>query len=137
MSTDHSPGDHINVVVTGPVQGEVAVGKGISQQQDVGSMQLSLTEAERAELSSLFDNLRNDVSAAVPESERGAALERVNELEQAVVADKPDLTTIEYVKQWFARKLPAAAGLVTSVLIHPLVGAIVERAGAKIADSIL
>jgi hypothetical protein len=61
----------------------------------------------------------------------------VDELEQALVADQPDLTTIEYVKQWFARKLPAAAGLVASVLIHPLVGGIVERAGDKLANSIM
>lgn len=137
MSKDPSTGDRINAVVTGQVQGAVAIGKGISQRQEVGSMQLALTDAERAELSTLFANLREEVSAAVPESERRAAVERVDELEQAVVADQPDLTTIEYVKQWFARKLPMAAGLVASVLIHPLVGRIVERAGDKLADAMM
>lgn len=137
MSKDPSTGDRINAVVTGQVQGAVAIGKGISQRQEVGSMQLALTDAERAELSTLFANLREEVSAAVPESERRAAVERVDELEQAVVADQPDLTTIEYVKQWFARKLPATAGLVASVLIHPLVGRIVERAGDKLADAMM
>jgi hypothetical protein len=137
MSTDQSPGDRINAVVTGPVQGAVAVGKGISQRQDVGSMEVALSDAERAQFSTLFANLRHEVSAAVPESERRAAVERLDELEHAVVADHPDLTTIEYVKQWFARKLPAAAGLVASLLIHPLVGRIVERAGDKLADTIM
>jgi hypothetical protein len=137
MTKDQTTGDRISAVVTGPVQGAVAVGKDISQQQDVGSMQLTVTEAERAELSALFAGLRRDVSAAVPESERRAALERVDELEQAVVADRPDLTTVQYVKQWFARKLPAAAGLITSLLVHPLVGRIVERAGDKLAEEIL
>ncbi len=137
MSKDPSTGDRINAVVTGQVQGAVAIGKGISQRQEVGSMQLALTDAERAELSTLFANLREEVSAAVPESERRAAVERVDELEQAVVADQPDLATIEYVKQWFARKLPTAAGLVASVLIHPLVGGIVERAGDKLADAMM
>jgi hypothetical protein len=137
MSKDPSPGDRISAVVTGQVQGEVAIGKGISQQQEVGSMQLVLSDAEKGELNTLFANLRQEVSAAVPESERRAALERVDELEQAVVADQPDLTTIEYVKQWFPRKLAAAAGLVASVLIHPLVGRIVERAGDKLANSIM
>jgi hypothetical protein len=137
MSKDPSTGDRINAVVTGQVQGAVAIGKGISQRQEVGSMQLALADAERAELSTLFANLREEVSAAVPESERRAAVERVDELEQAVVADQPDLTTIEYVKQWFARKLPTAAGLVASVLIHPLVGRIVERAGDKLADAMM
>lgn len=137
MSKDPSTGDRINAVVTGQVQGAVAIGKGISQRQEVGSMQLALADAERAELSTLFANLRDEVSAAVPESERRAAVERVDELEQAILADQPDLTTIEYVKQWFARKLPTAAGLVASVLIHPLVGRIVERAGDKLADAMM
>jgi hypothetical protein len=100
-------------------------------------MQVTITDAEREELGALFAQLRGDISAIVPESERRAALERVDELEQAVVADHPDLTTVQYVKQWFARKLPAAAGLITSVLVHPLVGRIVERAGDKLADSIM
>ncbi len=137
MSTDPGPGDRINAVVTGPVQGAVAIGKDISQQQEVGSMDLALSDAERTELKSVFASLREQISAAVPESERRAALERVDELEEALVADSPDLTTIEYVKQWFARKLPAAAGLVASVLVHPLVGRIVERAGDKLADSLM
>ena len=137
MTKDQSAGDRINAVVTGQVQGAVAVGKDITQHQDVGSMQVTITDAEREELGALFAQLRGDISAIVPESERRAALERVDELEQAVVADHPDLTTVQYVKQWFARKLPAAAGLITSVLVHPLVGRIVERAGDKLADSIM
>jgi hypothetical protein len=137
MSTDQSAGDRINAVVTGPVQGAVAVGKAISQRQDVGSMEVALSDAERAQLSTLFANLRHEVSAAVPDSDRRAAVDRLDELEHAVVANHPDLTTIEYVKQWFARKLPAAAGLVASLLIHPLVGRIVERAGDKLADTIM
>ncbi len=138
MSTNPSPpGDHINAVVTGPVQGAVAIGKDISQQQEVGSMDLALSDAEKTELRTLFASLRQQMSAVVPVSERRAALERVDELEEALVADRPDLTTIEYIRQWFARKLPAAAGLVASVLVHPLVGRIVERAGDKLANSIV
>ena len=137
MSKDQSSGDHISAVVTGQVQGELAVGKDISQHQEVGSMGLVLNDAERAELNTVFAKLREDVCAAVPEPQRRPALERVDELEHAVVTDKPDLTTIEYVKRWFARTLPAAAGLVASVLIHPLVGRLIERAGDKLADSIM
>ena len=59
MSTNPSPpGDHINAVVTGPVQGAVAIGKDISQQQQVGSMDLALSDAEKTELRTLFASLR-------------------------------------------------------------------------------
>jgi hypothetical protein len=135
--TDQTSADHISGIVTGPVQGQVAIGKAISQRQEVGSMELGLSEAELAELSSVFAKLREDVAAAVPEAERAAALDRVGELEEAIVAKEPDPTTIQYVKQWFARKLPAAAGLIASVLVHPLVGRVVTRAGDELADALL
>jgi hypothetical protein len=136
MTKDTSTGDRINAVVSGPVQGAVAIGKNITQRQQVGAMELAPSEAERAELTTIFANLRAEVAEAVPESEHAAAMERIAELEQALLAGAPDLTTMQYVKQWFARKLPAAAALVASVFVHPLVGAIVERAGGNIADSL-
>ena len=55
------------------------------------------------------------------------------ELEEAVTAKKPDLTTMEYVKRWFARNLPELAGAVTGVIIHPIVGKLVEAAGDGLA----
>lgn len=137
MTNDPSAGERISAVVTGPVQGQVAIGREIAQHQEVGSMEIGLSETERAELGAVFAKLRQEVGAAVPEAERPGALERLGELEQAVLADEPDLTTVQYVKKWFARKLPAAAGLVASVLVHPLIGRIVERAGDKLADSII
>lgn len=136
MTNDPAKGDQISAVVTGAVQGQVAVGKDISQEQMAGSMQARLTPGELHELTEVFAGLRQQLAAAVPETERAAALERVGELEQAVKAKEPDLTTIQYVKQWFARKLPAAAGLIASVLVHPIVGKVVERAGDQLADSI-
>jgi hypothetical protein len=136
MTKDQSSGDRISGAVTGPVQGQVAIGKAIAQHQETGSMAIGLTDAERAELDAVFAGLREQVAAAVPEADRPGAIERLDELQEAVVADKPDLTTIQYVKDWFVRKAPAAAGLVASVLIHPIVGQIVERAGGKLADAI-
>lgn len=137
MTKEPEHGDRISAVITGPVQGAVAVGKDITQTQHVGSMQSGLTDADRAELATIFETLRSEVAAAVGEDERRAAIERIDELEQAIAADKPDLTTIQYVKQWFARTLPAAAGLVASVLVHPFVGRLVERAGDKVAETIM
>jgi hypothetical protein len=136
VTKDQSPGDRISAVVTGPVQGQVAIGKTIAQHQEAGSMAIGLSDAEQDELEAVFAKLREDVAAAVPEADRPGAIERLSELHEAVAAEKPDLTTVQYVKGWFIRKAPAAAGLVASVLIHPLVGQIIERAGNNLADSI-
>ena len=56
-------------------------------------------------------------------------MERVDELEQAITEEKPDLSTMEYVKNWFVRNLPGLAGTVTSVVVHPIVGKLVEAGG--------
>src|SRR5450755_4269018 len=133
MTKDPGTGDHISGVVSGSVQGQVVIGKNVVQHQDVGSMAMGLSDADRAELNDVFAKLREQVAAAPPEPQRAGALERIGELQEAVVAKELDLTTIQYVKQWFARNVPVAAGSVASVLVHPLIGQLVERAGNEIA----
>jgi hypothetical protein len=137
MNKDQSSGDRISGVVTGPAQGQVAIGKDIAQHQATGSMTMELSDAERGELRDLFTKLKQDVAEAVPEAERDAAIDRIDELHEAVAAGPPDLTTVRYVKEWFARKLPAVAGIVAAVLVHPLVGGIVTVAGERMADEII
>ena len=58
-----------------------------------------------------------------------SASERIDELEEAIIAEKPDLSTMEYVGNWFTKNLPAIAGSVTSLVIHPIVGKLVQAAG--------
>jgi hypothetical protein len=74
MTQDPDAGDRINAVISGPVQGAVAVGKDIAQHQEVGQMEIGLSDAERTELAAVFAELREKVAAAVPEGERPAAL---------------------------------------------------------------
>jgi hypothetical protein len=40
---------------------------------------------------------------------------------------------MEYVRQWFGRNLPKLAGVVGSVVVHPIVGALVQAAGETLA----
>jgi hypothetical protein len=127
-------GDQISANVAGPVQGQVAVGKGIDQRQEVGTMAVEVSEAELAELRQAFADLKAEVASAAPPGTEGAAVERVEELEDAITAEKPDLTTMQYVKQWFAKNLPSVAGSVTGILVHPVVGKLVQAAGETIAD---
>ena len=136
MSSKEPAGDHISAAVSGNVSGQVAVGKGIAQHQVATTTGTQLSDAELTELHDAFMQLKRDVAAAVPDADRSAALERIDELQEAVTAAEPDLTTIQYVKQWFARKLPAVAGLVGSILIHPLVGQLIQRTGDTAADAI-
>ena len=78
--------------------------------------------------------LRTKVEAEAEPEKKDAALERVAELEQAIVEEKPDLSTMEYVKKWFGKNLPGLAGAVTSVVVHPIVGKLVEAGGEALVS---
>ncbi len=133
MSTEGHSGDQISGTISGDVSGQVAVGKDIAQTQSVGAAPSQVTEAELAELRGAFADLRAQVLAAAPPESQGAALERLDELEEAVIAEEPDVSTMEYAKRWFSKHLPTIAGSVTSVVVHPIVGKLVQAAGDAVA----
>jgi len=133
MNEQGKEGDVIRATISGDVSGQVAVGKGIAQVQTAGAARPEVTEEDLAELRRMLAELREKVAAEAPPEKRDAALERVGELEEAVTAGEPDLTTMEYVKKWFARNLPGLAGAVVSVVVHPIVGKLVEAAGDALA----
>ncbi len=123
-------GDHISADISGAVSGQVGVGKAIDQTQTIGhEATRPVTDAELAELRQAFAELRAQVSAEAPPERKGAAVERIDELEEAIIADEPDLTTVEYVKRWFTKNVPRLAGTVTGVIVNPIVGMLVGAAG--------
>ena len=135
MRKQNKTGDSISASISGPVSGQVAVGKGIAQTQQIGAT-AGLTEAEQEELRSLFANLKKQIVAEAPPDKKAPALEQVEELHQVLSTEKPDRTTLtkmEKVKNWFVKNLPTIAGTVTSVFIHPLVGKLVEAGGDVLA----
>jgi hypothetical protein len=132
--TPDRPGHQVNAAFYGPVHGQAAAGVGIQQTHAIGDTAVAaVTHAQLEELRSEFTTLRAEVEAQAPPEERAAAVERVEELEEAVLAERPDVTTIRYVAQWFGRNLPKLAAAVTSVVIHPIVGQLVEQAGEMLA----
>lgn len=134
MTDQPRPPDQIGATITGNVSGQVAVGRDIAQSQKIGAAE-PVTAAEREELGRLFAAIRAQVEAEAPEQERPGAIERIDELEQAVTADEPDVTTMVYVKRWFRNKLPTLAGLVTGILVNPIVGKLVQSVGdAAVAE---
>ena len=133
MSTDHDPGDDIRVTIGGSVTegGQVAAGRDISQSYVRTHTEgaTPVTEADLADLRSAVEAVKAQIVAEAPPDQRAAALERIDELQEAVVAEEPDLTTLQYVRKWFGKNLPMLAGSVTGLIVHPVVGKIVEAAG--------
>ena len=133
MSEQKESGDVIRATISGAISGQVAVGKGITQTQTIGAAPPQVTEAELAQLRQVLADLKAKVVAEAPPDKKDAALERVDELEEALTAKEPDLATMEYVKRWFIKNLPGLTGAVTSVVVHPIVGKLVEAAGDALA----
>jgi hypothetical protein len=133
VSEPEKTGDVIRATISGDISGQVAVGKGITQIQTIGAARPQVTEADMAELRQALADLKTKVAAEASPEQRDAALERVDELQEALTAEEPDLTTMEYVKRWFVKNLPGLAGAVTSVAVHPIVGKLMEAAGDALA----
>ena len=133
MSDDRGSGDDIRVTIGGSVQegGQYGVGRNISQcyVRTHTEGRTAVTEADLAELRSAIEAVKAQIVAEAPPDQQAAALERVDKLEEAVVAGKPDLTTLNRIRNWFGKNLPKLAGSVTGLIIHPVVGKIVEAAG--------
>lgn len=134
MNEQERTGDSISATISGNVSGQVAVGKQITQTQTIGAPPSEVTEDDRAALLAALNALKARVAETAPEGKKDSAMEKVEELQEAVNAEKPDLPTMEYVKGWFGKHLPDLAGAVTGVVVHPVVGKLVQQAGEALAS---
>lgn len=125
--------DHYDVR-THAVPGQVIVGRHNTATQSTTHTPapLPVTDDELAALRAEFTRVRHLVDEDEPHARR--ARELLDELEETATAAEPDLSTMQYVQRWFRRALPALAAAVTGLVLHPVVGRLVEAAGDTLAD---
>lgn len=113
----------------------VVIGDNISNVHQAISQppQVQVTETDLAAIRNLFKELKNQVAAQAPPDKKNSALERVEELQEAITAEEPDLETMVYIKKWFSKNTPPLARAVTGVLNNPMVGRVVEARGGPTA----
>jgi hypothetical protein len=128
-----STNDSHNVTVGNIANSGVIIGNDNQVTGNVGPTS-GITAADLAAIKGLFDDLNAQIAAEAPPEQRDAALERAGELHDAIVADKPDRTTIEYVTSWFKKHLPKLAGAIAGVLVNPVVGSVIAAAGTSLTD---
>jgi hypothetical protein len=133
MNNQTTSGSIIRANVTGPISGQVAIGNNIHQAQSINAWRPEVSSAELAELRQTLTDLRAQVAAHGSADKQTAALTHVDELEAAITATEPDLDTMGYIKRWFTLNLPQLAGAVTGIIVHPIVGKLVEAAGDALA----
>lgn len=131
--TPRAGGDVIQATI-GSHASQVAVGKDIHQQQVHSAG--PVTEADLKQFQALFDDLKKQIVDQAPPEKKDAALERVDELKQELASPKPQLSTLEYVRNWFGKNLPGLLGGVTSLIVNPIVGKVVEAASGLAADAL-
>jgi hypothetical protein len=110
--------------------GQVAIGQNVSQTSTT-TTSVGPSEADLASLLEQFATLRGQVLAD-PDTPDAAA-EKLDELQAAVTAEKPELSTMEYVRDWFLKHAPKFAGAVTALVVNPIVGVLVGAAGETLA----
>jgi len=118
-------GDKITVTI-GDNAENIAAGKNIKQ---LIKKNIKITEKDVKTVHELFSELRKKIEIEAPKEIKNAAIERINELEGTILDKKPNLTTMENIKNWFKIKLPKLLGYVTSIFINPIVGKVVEAGG--------
>lgn len=129
MSKDEDGRVRAVIKVGGGVHGQIAVGNGIVQNLERYNRGGPVTDADRADLRGLLDALRVQVAAEAPSEQRAGALERVDELTDALTTEEPEIGTVRYVLGWFRKKVPALTASIRDLVLNPLVSRIVGAAG--------
>lgn len=129
MTSDEQASGKYNINISGDMShSQTVVGDYNTVTQKIG-----LTPQEAAQLRAVFAGLRSAVAEQAPPERREAALSEAGELEGAIVAERPDPGRVRRALEWFRDNAPQLVGAVTSVLVSPVVGKVVEGAGQAVA----
>lgn len=126
---EDAPNDKYSVDISGGVtDSQIAIGSQITQTKTVVPIKV-IGEEGVAQLSAEIAEIRRLVDAQASPETRSEALRQVEQLEESVLSGAPKLSKLAAARSWFADHLPAIAGSVTSLVVHPLVGRLVGAAG--------
>jgi hypothetical protein len=126
---EENAGGKFNIKIGDLHQSQAVVGDNNTVTQNIG-----LTPEEAAELRGVFDDLQTKVVEKAPPDKRDAALAEAKELERAIVTEDPKPDRVRQALAWFRDNAPELAGAVAGIVVNPLVGKVVEKAGKAIAD---
>jgi hypothetical protein len=93
----------------------------------------AVSPAELKKLRAEFSKLKQQIEATVPDDKKEEALKKADELQASVLDRKPNPSKMASIRNWFVKNAPGLAGTVTSVIVNPIVGKLVEAAGDAVA----
>ncbi|MFG3022533.1 hypothetical protein ACGFZQ_28955 [Streptomyces sp. NPDC048254] len=141
MQHEQPPGgQNVTIRVGRDATGQITVGHHVTAEQHQTTTTVTPAMepvADRADLTTAIAGLRDLIETAGLDANVAAdALAKLDDLEEAVTADVPDLATMEHVQGWFRRRLPQFADAVRHFLLDPLVSSTVSAAGDELAQEL-
>ncbi|MFB8282300.1 hypothetical protein [Nocardia colli] len=131
MNPVDPPVEHNTVSVGGNVSGQFTVGSYNTVSQIIGGAESApATSADIASLRAEFARFRDQLPTDNSLGEQ--ARENLDDLEEAVLAPEPDVSTMYSIRNWFARKLPQFSAAITTLIINPIVAQLVAAAGGTV-----
>ncbi|WP_370937665.1 hypothetical protein [Amycolatopsis sp. cg13] len=118
--------DRITIHVGSDLSGQVVFG---DNNITTGGDYHAAASADLAAVTSLLEEIRAALPADL--AEQGGA--QLDDLEEAITADTPDLSAMERVRDWFSQHVPALAGAIGRTVLHPVVVRLVAAAGDTLA----
>lgn len=94
----------------------------------------AVSQAELKKLRREFTALKKSIQSTAPPDQKDEALQKADELQEALLAEKPDASAAAKARDWFVKNLPGVAGAVTGMVVNPIVGKLVEAAGDAVAS---
>ena len=126
--TEQRQGDVIKGVIR-DVQGQAAIGKDITQT----NIAAPPTAEELKSLNEAFAALRAEVERDAPPEVREEAVKQADAIKEATLGPKPDVSVMAQARNWFLKHAPGLLGAVTTVIVNPIVGKVVQVAGDAVA----
>jgi hypothetical protein len=111
------------------VNGNAAIGKDINQT----NIAAPPTAEELKALTEAFAALRAEVERDAPPEVRDEAVKQADAMKEATLGPKPDVSVMAQARNWFLKHAPGLFGAVTTVIVNPIVGKVVQAAGDAVA----
>jgi serine/threonine protein kinase len=120
-----------NVIQIGSVSGgQISISMGDSQPQ--ATEPAPMLEEQRAIVQRQIADLKAHAQLVLPQERQQAALERLEELSEALTTMPPDLDTAVYVKAWLTKNTPTLTTAITALLAHSAVRQLMTAAGGPV-----
>jgi len=127
--TEKQQGDVITGVISDVKNSTAAIGKDITQT----NIAAPPTAEELRELTAAFTTLRGQIERDAPADVRDEAVRQADALKEATLGSKPDVSLMAQARNWFLKHAPGLFGAVTTVIVNPIVGKVVQAAGDAVA----